>query len=149
MGILLFFTSLTSTFNTDASPFIIILATKEVYFLQLTNRLFCYTNTNETGLHSNRMRTTRLLPVSQHALHRGEGGIYPEGCLCGRPPRWTEWQTDVKTLPCRNFVAGGKDYKSAQSTVGGHDNTIIHYIYFSSLHQYQLCHRDASPVISE
>ena len=28
------------------------------------------------------------------------------------PPPWTEWQTHVKTLPCRNFVAGGK-YNSA------------------------------------
>ena len=24
-------------------------------------------------------------------------------------PLWTEWQTDVKTLPCRNYVADGKN----------------------------------------
>ena len=95
----------------------------------------------ESTMHSSRMRTTRLLTVSQHALGRkgvsqpalgrgcllregvpgvvwpggvpgvpprGQGGIYPGG-RCRHPPPWTEWQTGVKTLPCRNFVAGGKN----------------------------------------
>ena len=72
-----------------------------------------------TRLHSSRMRTARWLPVSQHTLHRGvsvrqvsaKGGCLPRGmvvCVCGSPPPWTEWQTGVKTSPCRNFFAGGK-----------------------------------------
>ena len=28
-----------------------------------------------------------------------------------KPPLWTESQTGVKTLPCRNFVAGGNNAK--------------------------------------
>ena len=28
------------------------------------------------------------------------------------PPPWTEWQTPVKILPCRNFVAGGNKIKT-------------------------------------
>ena len=35
--------------------------------------------------------------VSQHALRQ-------------TPPPWTESQTHVKTLPCPNFVAGGKNW---------------------------------------
>ena len=45
------------------------------------------------------------------------GGVFPGAGVCpGRrsvcpegvkTPLWTEWQTGVKTLPCRNFVAGG------------------------------------------
>ena len=58
-------------------------------------------------LHSSRMRTACLLTVSQHAL---SGGLSAQrGCMCvaNPPPRWTEWQAGIKTLPCRNFVAGG------------------------------------------
>ena len=80
------------------------------------------------------MRTARFLTVSQQALRIGEGvcprGCLPRGgcpggvpgvvCLVGVCPGgvsaqgglptslWTEWQIGVKTLPCRNFVAGGK-----------------------------------------
>ena len=43
------------------------------------------------------MRTARSLPY---------GGVSVQGALF--PPLWTESQTHVKTLPCRNFVAGGK-----------------------------------------
>ena len=82
----------------------------------------------KTRKHSNRMRTARLLTVSQHALcrksvypsmhwagvclgvwqtpHRDHRQTPPPGTT-GRPPR--EWQTGVKTLPCRNFGAGGKN----------------------------------------
>ena len=38
----------------------------------------------------------------------------PWGCLPGGRgclPLWTEWQTGVKTLPCRNFVAGSNNKK--------------------------------------
>ena len=48
---------------------------------------------------------------------RREGGVCRGGAVCsgvcvprgGLPdtPLWTEWQTGVKTLPCRNFVADG------------------------------------------
>ena len=34
-----------------------------------------------------------------------QGGVY----LPHAPP-WTEWQTRVKTLPCRNYVADGKNW---------------------------------------
>ena len=40
-----------------------------------------------------------------------QGGVCP-GDVCGRHPPWTEWQTRVKTLPCRNFLAGGKNMQS-------------------------------------
>ena len=43
------------------------------------------------------------------------GGICPGGstqwAVCGRPPVWTEWQTGVKTLPFRNFIADGNNCK--------------------------------------
>ena len=52
--------------------------------------------------------------VSQHALG---GGCLLGGVCCGvsargdwqTPSLWTEWQTGVKILPCRNFVVGGKN----------------------------------------
>ena len=47
--------------------------------------------------------------VSQHALSRGVSarGVLQRGRgVHEHPPLWTEWQTGVKTLPCRNFVAG-------------------------------------------
>ena len=36
------------------------------------------------------------------------GGGIP-ACTEADPPPWTESQMPVKTLPCPNFVAGGKD----------------------------------------
>ena len=42
-------------------------------------------------------------------------GWLPGGCLPGEGvsarhrPLWTEWQTGVKTLPCRNYVADGNE----------------------------------------
>ena len=89
----------------------------------------CKCSHGATRIHSSRMRTFRLLTVSQHAhalgrgvcmpgglprvgvSARGGGGSLPrEGCLprgvCGRHPPVNR-MTDVKTLPCRNFVAGG------------------------------------------
>ena len=39
-------------------------------------------------------------------------GLSAWGCLprgvCLPHPLWTEWQTPVKTFPCRNYVADGK-----------------------------------------
>ena len=40
------------------------------------------------------------------------GGVCPEGvcipaCTGADTPLWTEWQTGVKQLPCRNYVADG------------------------------------------
>ena len=37
-------------------------------------------------------------------------GVSAQECVCGRHPlcEQNDWQTGVKTLPCRNFVAGGK-----------------------------------------
>ena len=73
--------------------------------------------------------------VFQHALGRGclLGGGLPRGCLprglsdwgCGRHPpdqrqtppcEQNDWQTGVKTLPCRNFVAGGKNFQRLKVT---------------------------------
>ena len=30
------------------------------------------------------------------------------GVSARHPPLWTEWQTPVKTLPCRKYAAGSK-----------------------------------------
>ena len=42
-----------------------------------------------------------------------QGGVPSRGCIpaCTEAdtPLWTEWQTGVKTLPCRNFVADGNN----------------------------------------
>ena len=38
-----------------------------------------------------------------------EGGCLCRGCQPDTPPLWTEWQTGVKTLPCRNCVADGNE----------------------------------------
>ena len=87
--------------------------------------LFIIGKTQTTRMHSSRMRTDRLLTVSQHALLRGvylpgevpvQGVYLPGGCTCpgvylpgevyllGVPgqvlPLWTEWQTGAKILPC-------------------------------------------------
>ena len=92
-----------------------------------THLAICYQMTIETRMHSSGMCTSHLLTISQHALCRGVcpggcllGGVCPGWCVCpgsgghhppprtrGRhPPLWTEWQTGVKTLPCRNFIPG-------------------------------------------
>ena len=51
-------------------------------------------------MHSSRMHT---VPCSGRL--GGGGGV----CLGGvwQTPLWTEWQTSVKTLTYRNYVAGG------------------------------------------
>ena len=58
------------------------------------------------------MRTTCLLTVSQHALHRGEG-VSAQGGVCpreyGRLPPVNRVTDRCKTLPCRNFVAYGNN----------------------------------------
>ena len=66
-----------------------------------------------TRMHSSRMRTVRS---SSHLLGGGVAarggvclGVYPSMHWGRHPPHpWTEWQTGVKTLPCRNYVADGK-----------------------------------------
>ena len=40
------------------------------------------------------------------------GGVCPEG-VCQTPPLWTQSQTGVKTLPCRNYVADRNKYELA------------------------------------
>ena len=65
-------------------------------------------------MHSSRMLTTRC---SGHLLGGGggylHGSVCPEGGVClgvsARHPPWTEWQTGIKTLPCRNYVADGNN----------------------------------------
>ena len=68
------------------------------------------------------MRTIRCIGrreggVSQHALDNGgslPGECLPTGvsvqgggCLPDTPCKQNDWQTPVKILPCRNFVADG------------------------------------------
>ena len=36
------------------------------------------------------------------------GGVSARGCLPDTPPEQNDWQTLVKILPCRNYVADGK-----------------------------------------
>ena len=50
------------------------------------------------------MRTARC---SSRLL--GGGGVCPGWgvWVSARHPSWTEWQTPVKTLPCRNYVVDG------------------------------------------
>ena len=45
-------------------------------------------------------------PPEQNPPGSDPPGAHPPGP--GTPPLWTESQTPVKTLPCPNFVAGGK-----------------------------------------
>ena len=97
------------------------------------HRIWSQRFTLVTCMHSSRMRTARLLTVSQHALCRWgvypsihwaggvcpggylSGGYLPGGCLPGglwqTPPcEENDWQRGVKTLPCRNFVVGGNNW---------------------------------------
>ena len=37
----------------------------------------------------------------------GDVSVCAGGCLPARSPLWTEWQTCVKILPCRNYIADG------------------------------------------
>ena len=76
----------------------------------------CKCSHGATRMHSSRMRTSRFLTVSQHAHALGRGGVSAGGGsakggvsaqgVCGRHPPVNR-MTGVKTLPCRNFVAGG------------------------------------------
>ena len=45
------------------------------------------------------------------------GGCLPGGGLPKTPLLWTEWQTLVKTLPCRNYVADGKKKNTSVTQV--------------------------------
>ena len=40
-----------------------------------------------------------------------DGGVWPGGVSALTRPLWTESQTLVKTLPCRNYVADGNNIK--------------------------------------
>ena len=63
--------------------------------------------TNKTRMHSSRMRTVRSRSHVYPSIHWA-GGVYPR-VHWGRPTLWTEWQTGVKTLPWRNYVADGNN----------------------------------------
>ena len=64
-----------------------------------------------TRMHSSRMRTVRCSGCPWGCLPRGwgicPGGVCPGWLPATPPPLWTEWQTHVKTLPCRNYIADG------------------------------------------
>ena len=60
-------------------------------------------------------------------------GVVSQHALRHPPPRWTESQTPVKTLPCPNFVAGGKDHKLLQGNhVGICSDSSLHRSYTES-----------------
>ena len=44
------------------------------------------------------------------------GCLSARGCLPATPP-WTEWQTHVKTLPCRNYVADSNKFITEQECI--------------------------------
>ena len=87
-------------------------------YIICNNQTYCITR-----MHSSRMRTVccsdRLLGggvfSGRGCLIRGclPGGCFPGGCLprgdLPDTPLWTEWQTGVKSLPGRNYVADGKN----------------------------------------
>ena len=55
-----------------------------------------------------------------------EGGGIP-ACTEANPPLWTEWQTGLKTLPCRNFVVNGNNPPPFNYLFNiGQSNTILH-----------------------
>ena len=64
------------------------------------------------GLHPGGLRPGGLCPGG--SLSRGVSvqGVSVQGVFLTETPLplWTESQTHVKTLPCRNFVAGGKKH---------------------------------------
>ena len=48
--------------------------------------------------------------VSSQGVSAQGGGVSARGVAPRHPnPLWTEWQTPVKTLPCRNYVADGNN----------------------------------------
>ena len=80
--------------------------------------------------------------VSQHALRRGVSTpaecllwweVWSRVCLPPPPPPWTEWQTGVKKLPCRNFVAGGKNMSLYGLALHCGKSWIRHWAYFCAI----------------
>ena len=77
--------------------------------------------TSTTRKHSSRMRTVLSAAVagrggSMYPSMHWAGGCVPRrgvsaGGACQAPPpcEQNDWQTSVKTLPCRNYVADGKN----------------------------------------
>ena len=59
---------------------------------------------------------TCMLPPHQLSVNTSAAAyiVWPR-CMLGytAPLLWTEWQTGVKILPCRNFVVGGKNVGDA------------------------------------
>ena len=72
----------------------------------------------ETRMHFSWMRTVWYschqwgVSTRRVSARRGvcRGGVCPGWVTT--PPFWTEWQTCVKTLPCRNYIADGKNDQS-------------------------------------
>ena len=65
------------------------------------------------------MRTVRCSGISGCLSRRvsAQGRVSVQGDVCQTPPLWTESQTGVKTLPCRNYVADGKNLSVHHTTL--------------------------------
>ena len=76
-------------------------------------------------MHSSRMRTARLLPVSPRWCLLPEGGdvCFPGGGVWADTPSPTcgqnSWHKLLKILPCPNFVTGGKNTKIEKFVILG------------------------------
>ena len=69
-------------------------------------------------------------------LPRGQGCLL--GCVWQTLPLWTEWQTLVKTLPCRNYAADGNKNWHVCST----EFSIFRY-WLSRLHKYSYSYQSS------
>ena len=50
--------------------------------------------------------SAQVVSAQEECLHGGSAQLH----AWIHPPQWTEWQTGVKTLPCRNYVADSKKF---------------------------------------
>ena len=60
-------------------------------------------------MHSSRMRTVRCSDHLGRGVCPAGVGCLPRGESARPPPVLTESETDVKTLPCRNYIADGNN----------------------------------------
>ena len=126
-----------------------------IYSWCKSTKMTSYQMRFKTSMHSSRMLTACLLTVSQHALRRG--GCVSQHTLgrgvsvqwgvpgvCGRPPprdqrqtplcEQNDWQTGLKTVPCRNFVAGVKIvFQTLARTLWLFRIRLSHFVSFTDL----------------
>ena len=121
---------------------------KTTFSLFLENICRCTKNNSSTSMHSSRMRTARLLPVSP-SMHCAGGCLLPGGSAPGRgvclwsqggvsqhamaqttcPCRQISCHTLLKILPCPNSVAGGNEIllNFEKLCVSKQERILVHY----------------------